>query len=323
MNNIEREDKELTYGIDLISVIIPTYNRKSYLVEAIDSVLKQNYSNIEILIVDDNSIDGTEELIRDNYKNYDNIYYFKNNTNKGPGYNRLKGFNKAKGKYIVFLDDDDYYTDYNFFGDAIKKFNENSNLSFVSANNYIKKEGKDELIESILNFNKKVTCVEYLNNFQTVKYPKPQSTFTTIFNKKILEYVNLNEVKMVNDTIIYLRALLGGNPEFIKNIVGVYRIHNNNISKGCSSDFIIQNLDEKYKIYNLARNMSDFRDKITKNWLNEQIFLTIDYYISESKVKINDCIKIIKWINKNIRYKKYEQIIKILKGFIIRYGKSA
>ena len=59
MNNIEREDKELTYGIDLISVIIPTYNRKSYLVEAIDSVLKQNYSNIEILIVDDNSIDGT------------------------------------------------------------------------------------------------------------------------------------------------------------------------------------------------------------------------------------------------------------------------
>ena len=231
MNNIECEDKELTYGVDLISVIIPTYNRKSYLMEAIDSVLKQNYSNIEILIVDDNSIDGTGELICNNYKNYDNIYYFKNNINKGPGYNRLKGFNKAKGKYIVFLDDDDYYTDYNFFGDAIKKFNENSNLSFVSANNYIKKEGKDELIESILNFNKKVTCVEYLNNFQTVKYPKPQSTFTTIFNKKILEYVNLNEVKMVNDTIIYLRALLGGNPEFIKNIVGVYRIHNNNISK--------------------------------------------------------------------------------------------
>ena len=56
MNNIECEDKELTYGVDLISVIIPTYNRKSYLMEAIDSVLKQNYSNIEILIVDDNSI---------------------------------------------------------------------------------------------------------------------------------------------------------------------------------------------------------------------------------------------------------------------------
>lgn len=316
MNNIEREDKELTYGIDLISVIIPTYNRKSYLVEAIDSVLKQNYSNIEILIVDDNSIDGTEELIRDNYKNYDNIYYFKNNTNKGPGYNRLKGFNKSKGKYIVFLDDDDYYTDYNFFGDAIKKFNENSNLSFVSANNYIKKEGKDELIESILNFNKKVTCVEYLNNFQTVKYPKPQSTFTTIFNKKILEDVNLNEVKMVNDTIIYLRALLGGNPEFIKNIVGVYRMHNNNISKGCSSDFIIQNLDEKYKIYNLARNMSDFRDKITENWLNEQMFLTLDYYISDSPTNFKDYMKIIKWINKNIKYKRYLQINNVIKRAI-------
>ena len=319
MNNIEFEDKELTYGVDLISVIIPTYNRKSYLMEAIDSVLKQNYSNIEILIVDDNSIDGTGELICNNYKNYDNIYYFKNNINKGPGYNRLKGFNKAKGKYIVFLDDDDYYTDYNFFGDAIKKFNENSNLSFVSANNYIKKEGKDELIESILNFNKKVTCVEYLNNFQTVKYPKPQSTFTTIFNKKILEYVNLNEVKMVNDTIIYLRALLGGNPEFIKNIVGVYRIHNNNISKGCSSDFIIQNLDEKYKIYNLARNMSNFRDKITENWLNEQMFLTLDYYISESPTNFKDYMKIIKWINKNIKHKRYLQINNVIKRSIKKY----
>ena len=85
MNNIECEDKELTYGVDLISVIIPTYNRKSYLMEAIDSVLKQNYSNIEILIVDDNSIDGTGELICNNYKNYDNIYYFKNNINKGDG----------------------------------------------------------------------------------------------------------------------------------------------------------------------------------------------------------------------------------------------
>ncbi|WP_289128473.1 glycosyltransferase family 2 protein [uncultured Clostridium sp.] len=319
MNNIEREDKDITYGMDLISVIIPTYNRKSYLMEAIDSVLKQNYSNIEILIVDDNSIDGTEELIHDNYKNYDNIYYFKNNINRGPGYNRLKGFNKAKGKYIIFLDDDDYYTDYNFFGDAIKKFNEHSNLSFVSANNYIKKEGKDELIESILNFNNKVTCVEYLNNFQTLKYPKPQSTFTTIFSKKILEDVNLNEVKMVNDTIIYLRALLGGNPEFIKSIVGVYRIHNNNISKACSSDFIIQNLEEKYKIYNLARNISNFRDKITENWLNEQMFLTLDYYISESPTNFKDYIKIIKWINKNIKYKRYLQINNVIKRAIKKY----
>ena len=77
-------------------------------------------------------------------------------------------------------------------------------LSFVSANNYIKKEGKDELIESILNFNKKVTCVEYLNNFQTVKYPKPQSTFTTIFNKKILE----NNADVVVDDLSYILNLI-------------------------------------------------------------------------------------------------------------------
>ena len=107
--------------------------------------------------------------------------------------------------------------------------------------------------------------------------------------------------------------------EFIKNIVGVYRIHNNNISKGCSSDFIIQKKKKKYKIYNLARNMSNFRDKITENWLNEQMFLTLDYYISESPTNFKDYMKIIKWINKNIKHKRYLQINNVIKRSIKKY----
>lgn len=304
---------------NLISVIIPTYNRQEFLIEAIDSVLKQKYPNIEIIIIDDNSSDETEERVNKRYSEFSNIYYYKNKVNMGPGYNRLLGFNKANGEYIIFLDDDDYYTDYNFFHDAIEKFNKNKNLAFVSGNNYIKNEDEDNLIENKLNFRKKITCIEYLNNFQTLKYPKPQSTFTTIFNKKVLENVKLNEVVMVNDTIIYLRALLGGNPDFIENMVGVYRVHKNNISKGCSTDFIIQNLDEKYKIYNLAMCMDNFKKYINKNWLNNQLFLTLDYYISESTINFKDYIKIINWINKNVKYRKYLQINNLIKRAIKKY----
>lgn len=319
MNNLKIENKPIKYKENLISVIIPTYNRKIYLVQAIESVLKQKYCNMEIIIVDDNSIDGTENLIRDKYGEYSNIYYLKNNVNKGPGYSRLKGFNQSKGEYIVFLDDDDYYTDYNFFYDAIKKFDEYGSLAFVSANNYIRNEGEDKLIENRLNIYNEIDCIEYLKNFQSLKYPKPQSTFTTVFNKNVLKKVNFNEIKMVNDTIIYLRALLGGNPAFIKNIVGVYRVHNNNISKGCSSDFIIQNLDEKYKVYSLFNNIDKFKNEITGEWLNEQVFLTVDYYLSESPNNFKDYIKIIKWINKNIKYKKYSQISRVIKSGIKKY----
>ena len=308
---------------DLISVIIPTYNRKEFLSEAISSVILQNYGNIEIIIVDDNSTDQTDKLINEKYSKFTNIHYYRNTVNMGPGYNRLLGFKRSKGKYVVFLDDDDYYTDYNFFNSAMDIYKSNKNLAFVSANNFILYEENKKLVENKLNFNKMISKKEYLTNFQMDEYPKPQSTFTTIFNRKVLNKVGISDVKMVNDTIIYLRALLGGDAAFIENIVGVYRVHKKNISKGCSSEFIIKNLDEKYEIYNLAKNREEFKNLINENWLNEQIFLTIDYYISESKVKINDCIKIIKWINKNIRYKKYEQIIKILKEFIIRYGKSA
>jgi len=68
----------------LISIIIPTYNRKDMLKEAIYSVYMQSYKNFEILVVDDGSKDGTEEYIKSNYIYKDNFKYFKNEKNSGP-----------------------------------------------------------------------------------------------------------------------------------------------------------------------------------------------------------------------------------------------
>ena len=65
--------------------------------------------------------------------------------------------------------------------------------------------------------------------------------------------------------------------------------------------------------------MSNFRDKITENWLNEQMFLTLDYYISESPTNFKDYMKIIKWINKNIKHKRYLQINNVIKRSIKKY----
>ena len=91
----------------LISVIIPTYNREKLIVESIKSVLRQTYSKIEIIVIDDGSTDNTEKEI--NKLKDKRIKYVKLSKNLGAPYARNIGIKLAKGKYISFQDSDDIY----------------------------------------------------------------------------------------------------------------------------------------------------------------------------------------------------------------------
>jgi glycosyltransferase involved in cell wall biosynthesis len=89
---------ELTF-----SIIIPSYNRKDFLAKTINSVLSQNYFDFEIILIDDGSVDGTEEFVRSEYPQ---IWYVKQ-TNQERGAARNKGASLARGQYLYFLDSDD------------------------------------------------------------------------------------------------------------------------------------------------------------------------------------------------------------------------
>lgn len=111
---------------DLVSVVIPTYNRYDQLFRAINSVLSQTYNNIEIIVVDDNY--DNEELrnkIKDKLKSYKGISYLTPDKHLGGSEARNYGVNKAKGKYISFLDDDDEYYD-NKIEEQINVFNKSN-----------------------------------------------------------------------------------------------------------------------------------------------------------------------------------------------------
>ncbi len=95
---------------ELISVVITTYRRSDMLEKAINSVYKQTYKNLEVIVVDDNckypeERKKTEEII----KKYNDIIYIKNKSNLGGALSRNEGIKKAKGELISFLDDDDEY----------------------------------------------------------------------------------------------------------------------------------------------------------------------------------------------------------------------
>lgn len=89
----------------LVSVIIPVYNRYEWLEVAVKSVLKQTYDNYEIIIVDDGSTENLSCIKRLNPRK---IIYYKNE-NHGIGYSRNFGIKKASGKYVAFLDSDDFW----------------------------------------------------------------------------------------------------------------------------------------------------------------------------------------------------------------------
>lgn len=94
---------------DLVSVIIPLYNRQNTIVRAVESVLNQTYKNIEIIIVDDCSSDDGCKIIENKYKLNDRIHLIKLKKNSGACVARNVGIDAAKGKYIGFLDSDDEY----------------------------------------------------------------------------------------------------------------------------------------------------------------------------------------------------------------------
>lgn len=90
----------------LVTVVIPTFNRKEQVKKAIDSVLAQSYSNFELIVVDDGSSDGTQEKV--SAVADDRLYYQKINRS-GVSKARNIGSTLGDGKYIAFLDSDDYW----------------------------------------------------------------------------------------------------------------------------------------------------------------------------------------------------------------------
>lgn len=91
-----------------ISVIIPAYNADNYIEECMDSVLRQNDINIEILAVDDGSTDRTGEILDTYAERYDNVRFY-HKENGGVSSARNAALQCATGKYVCYLDSDDYY----------------------------------------------------------------------------------------------------------------------------------------------------------------------------------------------------------------------
>lgn len=116
------------------------YNGAKYIVDALESVLKQSYENIEIIVVDDGSTDETKEKLRAYAANGTILYIYKKNN--GPGSARNVGIKKTSGRFIAFLDADDTWCDKEKLKKQVEFLRSNPDYGAVGSNAIIVKDNK-------------------------------------------------------------------------------------------------------------------------------------------------------------------------------------
>jgi Glycosyltransferases involved in cell wall biogenesis len=161
----------------MISVIIPTFNREKLIERAIKSVIAQTYTDIEVIVVDDNSSDNTEHVVRS--INDGRIIYYKLENNQGACVARNVGIKLAKGDFIAFLDSDDEW-----HHDKLEKQihfmkTENSDIVFCKAL-YIKGEIQREFPNEFFDSNKMYYELLLRNLISTVTILAKTSCFNNI-----------------------------------------------------------------------------------------------------------------------------------------------
>lgn len=116
--------------MNLVSIVLPTNNRKKFLTEAFKSVENQEYENWELIIVDDGSSDGSIELVADLKKSVSNSVRIIQQENAGPTVGINAGILEARGEFIAFFDSDDYWLPHHL-SDCMAVFEQHSEIDWV------------------------------------------------------------------------------------------------------------------------------------------------------------------------------------------------
>lgn len=197
------------------SIITPTYNRAYIIGKAIDSVLKQNFDNWEMIIVDDGSTDNTEAVIKKYIYSSSKIVYFKLDKNAGPNVARNFGSEKANGEWLIFLDSDDELTNdaLDVICSYIQKFPEVSFFIFAC------KDLDDNIPINIKNYEGYIDWKDFLCRIKGEALP--------VIKKEIFLQEKFLESIKGGENITWIKILKKGYKAYFSN--KVVRIYNNKL----------------------------------------------------------------------------------------------
>lgn len=201
-----------------VSINLCCYNSEKYLIETLDSVINQIYTDWELVIINDGSTDSTEAIVKDYIDRGFPILYY-SQKNHGLGYSRNVALEHSSGKYIAFLDHDDVWLP-NKLEKQMAIFENNVNIDFIYTNYYIAKNRK-----LTIKYKKEQPKGSVFERFLS-DYPVHVST--TVVRKSSID--NLHslfnpDLNMTEDYDFFMRILYKGLAEYIGEPLATYRHH--------------------------------------------------------------------------------------------------
>ena len=189
---------------ELISIIVPIYNSEKTLERCINSILSQTYKNIELILVDDGSIDSSS-LICKNWTKLDKRvkYFYKENS--GAGDTRNYGISKSKGKYICFVDSDDEIL--KEFCQTLIDLKHKYNVDIVGCSNFDTLENSNKNIPRFLDYHSGI--INSKKAILDILYQNKNSwgaVWNKLFSREILEKYKFPNTSSLEDYAITLKV---------------------------------------------------------------------------------------------------------------------
>lgn len=306
--------------MDKISIIVPVFNVEKYLSKCIESLVKQTYKNIEILLINDGSQDNSLNICKEWEKKDGRIKVF-SQRNQGLSEARNTGIKNAKGNYICFVDSDDLvlsdFIEILYY--LIKKYGcEIAQVNFI--------EKTDDEIEKKINIEKQIFNEKILRSRDMIKglttndHKKNVIVCNKIYKKELFENLSFKNGKIYEDEFFTWKVFMKCKKIAVSDkILYVYRIRKNSIMNLQRKKISIKNLDYLEALEERMETFKNIRDMELYNLtLINYCYRLILYYnkfdgknSENKKIKIELKNKYKKNLGKMLKSKELKLISKL------------
>ncbi len=256
-----------------VSVIVPVYNCEEYIGTTLDSIINQDFKNFEVIVIDDGSTDKSLEIINEKLSKSLISHQIIHQENSGVSSARNAGISKATGKYLVFIDGDDYVT-----GNHLSElYNGKSDFSLVQ---FIKKDG--DRLSTPYHFSKEfMSCEDFIKKELNMEMP---FTFCQLMYKTSI--IKDNGIKF-NPDLVYgedidfaLRALIYGDEVTISNEATYYYLQHPQSAINTSEfrRFEVIEIFEGIADFYKSKGRDDLANLVITSRIPKAIFGNMNYF---------------------------------------------
>lgn len=300
-----------------ISVIVPVYNVEQWIEQCVESIRKQTFSDLEIILVDDGSPDCCPEIC-DKYACIDNRIKVLHKPNGGLSSARNAGIDVAQGQYIIFIDSDDFISYYMIekLYEAIKKYEADVAICGIQR---VDQDGKPILheVKSVLDNQSTWSQSEFWKKWEKDGEAVCVVTWNKIYKKEIFDEIRFDEDKLHEDVFILHKWVEHCNIiAIVSEKLYYYRQREGSIMH---NNFTIRNLDTVEALTNRAayfakHNQQILAEKTMKDAMGRMVDGKRRINFSDIRIKKrynelkNLCIRMNRIVSKNSNSKNYKTL---------------